>query len=173
MLPVIKEIFSGSIVDKKNRKKIKNYFFQSLLTFVCVFIALLLHQLFGGFIVASLGASSFIIFITPHTKSSRSRNIIGGYICGAVAGILFSFLYMFIKEFERVDYILILICAAAAAVTTLLMITTGLVHPPAAALALGLAVDHECLKTALAAIAGVIILCVARLALSKCIKDLA
>ena len=174
MLAVVKEIISESIADKKIRKNIKSYVFQSLLTFICVFIALCFHQLFGGIIVASLGASSFIIFITPHTRSSKTRCIIGGYICGAIAGILFSFLHGYISglSFEGVSYALILVCAAAAALTTLLMITTGLVHPPAAALALGLASDRECLKTAMAAVIGVIILCTARRLLKKYVKDL-
>lgn len=174
MLSVIKEIISESIADKKIRRNIKSYVFQSLLTFICVSVALLFHQLLGGIIVASLGASSFIIFITPHTKSSRVRCVLGSYVCGAVAGIAFGFLHRYISglSFNGVVYALVLVCAAAAAVTTLLMITTGLVHPPAAALALGLAADRECLKTALAAVIGVIILCAARRALKKYIKNL-
>ena len=174
MLSVLKEIFSESIADKKIRKNIKSYVFQSLLTLICVFIALLFHELLGGIIVASLGASSFIIFVTPHTRSSRARCIVGGYICGAVAGILLSFLHKYVSGlgFDSVRYVLILVCAAASAVTTLLMIATGLVHPPAAALALGLAADRDCLRTAIAALLGVIILCLARRVLKKYIKDL-
>lgn len=174
MLSVLKEIFTENAAERNIRGNFKNYIFQSLLMLICVFIALLLHQLFGGYIVASLGASSFIIFITPHTKSSRNRNIIGSYICGSVAGILFSLLHRYITglDFAGLGYVLILICAAAAAVTTLLMITTGFVHPPAAALALGLAIDRECLKTAAAALLGILILCAARRVLRKYIKNL-
>ena len=174
MLSVIKEILSESIADRRVRKNLKSDIFQSLLTLVCVFIALLLHQLFGGFIVASLGASSFIIFLTPHTKSSRARCVIGGYLLGAVAGILFSLLHGYIAglDFYAIDYILILICAASAAMTALLMITTGFVHPPAAALAIGLTVDHDWGKSAPAAILGVIVLCVARRLLKNRIKNL-
>ena len=174
MFSVFKDIISESIAGRKNRKDFKSYIFQSFLTFICVGTALLLHGLFGGFIVASLGASSFIIFITPHTNSSRNRNILGSYACGAVAGILFSFLhrYAFAFNFEGLDYALLLSCAAAAATTTLLMVTTGFVHPPAAALALGLANDPECLKTALAALIGAIMLCAARWLLRKHIKNL-
>lgn len=174
MLSVFKEIISESIADKKIRGNIKSYAFQSMLTFVCVFIALLFHELLGGIIVASLGASSFIIFVTPHTKSSRARNVLGGYVCGAVAGILFSLLHTYISGLghDGLRYTLILICAAASAVTTLLMIATGLVHPPAAALALGLAADPDCLRTAVAAILGIAILCAARRVLRNRIKDL-
>ena len=174
MFSFFKEIMSESIADRKIRKNIKSYIFQSFLTFICVGVVLLLHGLFGGYIVASLGASSFIIFITPHTKSSRNRNILGSYICGAVAGILFSYLHKYVLtfSFDRLDYTQLIVCAAAAALTTLLMVTTGFVHPPAAALALGLANDPECLKTAAAALLGAIILCTARWALRKHIKNL-
>ena len=174
MLSVVKEILSESIADRRVRKNLRSDVFQSLLTLVCVFVALLLHQFFGGFIVASLGASSFIIFVTPHTKSSRARCVIGGYLLGAVAGILFSLLHAYVTglSFSGVNYVLIFICAASAAATALLMITTGFVHPPAAALAIGLTIDHEWLKSAPAAILGVIILCIARRLLKNRIRNL-
>ena len=174
MLSVVREILSESIADRRIRKNIKSDIFQSLLTLVCVFIALLLHQLFGGFIVASLGASSFIIFVTPHTKSSRARCVIGGYFLGAIAGILFSFLHAYVSgfSFSGSAYVLILICAASAAVTALMMITTGFVHPPAAALAIGLAVDRDWIRSAPGAMLGVIVLCIARRLLSNHIKNL-
>ena len=174
MLSVLKDLLSESIADKRIRRNIKSYISQSLLTFICIGLSLLLYSFFGGFIVASLGASSFIIFITPHTNSSRPRYVIGGYICGSIAGILFSFLHRFLPalDLNGLDYTLILVCAAASALTTLLMVATGLVHPPAAALALGLAADQDCLKTAAAAIIGVLILCTARRLLRKYIKNL-
>jgi len=164
--------------NRNVRQNLKNYLFQSLLTFLCIGAALLLYGLFGGFIVASLGASSFIIFITPHAEGARSRYVIGGYICGCIAGILFSFLFSALHKympdfyFHGVDYTQVLVCAAASALTTLLMATTGFVHPPAAALALGLAIDTDCLKTAAAALIGVLILCAARRVLRKFIKNL-
>ena len=174
MFSKLNEITFSSFVNKNFQKNYKNYVFQSSLLFICVSFVLLLHSLFGGIIVASLGASSFILFVTPHTNSSRARNIIGGYVCGAVSGILFSFLHNQISgfSFSGVDFALIFICAAASALTAFLMVATNLVHPPAAALALGLSAEPECLKTALAAIIGVIILSAARHMLKKYLKDL-
>ena len=152
----------------------KNYIFQCLLLFICESLILLLYSLFGGIIVASLGASGFILFVTPHTNSSRSRNLIGGYICGAIAGILFGVLHNKISGFgfSGVNYVLIFVCAAASAFTTFLMIITNYVHPPAAALALGLSADPECIKIAMAAIIGVTILCTTRYILKKYLKNL-
>ena len=164
----------NEIDDRGFQKNYKNYIFQCLLLFVCESLILLLYSLFGGIIVASLGASGFIVFATPHMNGSRSRNLIGGYVCGAIAGILFGVLYNKISAFSfpGVDYVLIFVCAAASALATFLMVTTNFVHPPAAALALGLSAEPECIKIAIAAIIGVIILCTTRYILKKYLKNL-
>ena len=153
---------------------VKARVFQCLLLFACVSLILSLYSFFGAIIVASLGASGFILFVTPHTNGSRAVNLIGGYVCGAIAGISLSLLHGQISglSFSGVDYALVLVCAAASALTTFLMVTTNFVHPPAAALALGLAADPKCIKTAIAAMAGVIILCAARRILKKYLKNL-
>ena len=168
------KIIKSNVYDVKLRISYKNKLFQSMLIFICVSLVLLLYELFGGIIVASLGASGFIIFITPHTNGSRDQNILGGYVCGAVSGVLFGLLHSRINGlgFAGAEYVLIAVCAAAAAMTTFLMITTNLVHPPAAALALGLSADPDCVKTAAAALIGVTLLCAARRLLKKYLKDL-
>ena len=174
MLSVIKEIISESFSGGKFQKNLKHHIFQSLLTFICVGIALLMHEFFGGIIVASLGASSCIIFITPHTNASKARCVVGGYVCGSIAGLLLGFLHRYVSSlgFYGQETALLIVCAASSAFCIFLMITSGLVHPPSAALALGLAADRENYKTALAAILGVMILCAARRLLRKYIKDL-
>ena len=174
MFKKLKEVIFTNYIGGEFQKNYKNHIFQSSLLFVCVSFALLLDNLFGEIIVASLGASGFILFVTPHANSSRSRNIIGGYVCGAIGGILFGLLHNQVTgfSFPGVSYALIFICAAASAFTTFLMVTTNMAHPPAAALALGLSADPECIKTAIAAIIGVIILCIARRILKKYLKNL-
>ena len=153
---------------------VKARIFQSLLLFACVSLILLLYSQFGGIIVASLGASGFILFVTPHTNSSQTRNLIGGYACGAIMGILSNILYGQISglSFSGVDYALIFICAAAPALATFLMTTTNFIHPPAAALALGLSVEPKAMKIAIAAMIGVTILCLTRSILKKYLKNL-
>ena len=165
-------LFTGS--GEKYRKNYKYYIFQSSLIFGVVSLILLLYEFFGGIFVASLGGSGFSLFIFPHANASRAKCVIGGYMCGAVAGILFNLLYNFIYGFNFAgnEYVLILICAAASAVTAFLMITLDMVHSPAAALALGLAKGPDCVKTAIAAIAGAVILCVFKRILDKYLKNL-
>ena len=174
MFSTLKGVFFSNFAEERFQKNYKNYIFQSSLLFVCVSLVLLLDSLFGDIIVASLGASGFILFVTPHTNGSRSRNIIGGYFCGAVGGILFGLLHNQISglHFFGVEYVLIFVCAAASALATFLMVITNFVHPPAAALALGLSAEPECIKIAMAAIIGVTILCTTRYILKKYLKNL-
>jgi CBS-domain-containing membrane protein len=159
---------------------------QSALVFASLSLILMLYGFFGGIIVASLGASSFIAFVTPHTNGSRNYNLIGGYVCGAVSGVLFSLLHsalgMLAIEaigilagsgiFEGIDFALVFGCAAASALTTFMMVWSGCVHPPSAALALGLAADRNALITATAAIGGIIIVCAVRYLLRNHTKNL-
>lgn len=142
--------------------------------FVALSVILMLHGLFGGIIVASLGASSCILFLTPHTKASQAKNLIGGYLFAAISGVAFGALHTALDavRIAEVDIILIVVCAFAASITTLMMVLTRLVHPPSAALALGLAADPHRLRTAAAALIGIAILCVIRRLLGKYMRNL-
>jgi CBS-domain-containing membrane protein len=170
----IKDFLSSQIPGGNKQVEGKYIFFQCLLVVISLGLFLMLLEFFGGIIVASLGASSFILFATPHTNSSKAANLIGSYIFGAFSGIIFSFLhsYLLSLDYEAVHVIMIFACSCAAALTTFLMVKTGLVHPPAAALAVGLSVDPRCLQTGAAAVAGVIILCSVRYLLRNHVKNL-
>lgn len=174
MLSNIKNFIRMHLFDKKFRKDYKHYILQSLLIFTCICLALSLGRFFDDIIVASLGASSFILFITPHTNSSRPRYVIGGYICGSFSGTIFHFLYAFLSHsnFVGKEYVLIVLCAAAVAVAAFIMVITNTEHPPAAALALGLSADPRCLKTAMAAITSIIVLCMIKQLIKKHLKNL-
>ena len=154
---------------------VKARIFQSLLLFICVGLILLLYSSFGGKIIASLGASGFILFVAPHANVSRARNLVGGYFCGAITGILSNLLYGQASElsFFGADYALVLICAAAPALAMFLMTTVNMMHPPAAAFALGLSVEPEAIETAIAAMIGIGLLCLTRFMLKKYLRDLA
>ncbi|MCL1828910.1 MAG: HPP family protein [Oscillospiraceae bacterium] len=174
MFPALTDILFSNFLNGNFHKNRKNYIIQSLIIAFCLSLVLLVYRFFGGIVVASLGASSFILFITPHTNASKTRNLTGGYVFGSVSGIVFGLLHTEIAAlgFAGAEYVLILICAAAAAAATFLMISTNLVHPPAAALALGLSSDPDCVRTAAAAVIGVILLCLIRKILKKHLKNL-
>ena len=173
MFSRLKEIFAIS-VEKPNRN-LRQTIRQCAVIFVALSIILMLYEFLGGIIVASFGASSCILFLTPHTKASRTPNLLGGYLFAAVSGVSFYYLRVavsYVFEFTELDIVLIIVCASAATLTTFLMAWTRFIHPPSAALALGLAADSNCVQTAAAAIAGIIILCLVRHLLRKHLKNL-
>lgn len=174
MISRLKNFISTNFVDKDFRVNYKYYIFQSSLIFICIFLILLLCNFFNVIIVASLGASSFILFAIPHTNNARVKYVIGGYFWGLILGSLFNFLYYKISSlnFAGIEYALMAVCAASVAVTMFFMVITNLSHPPAAALALGLSTDSECFKTTVSAIIGVIIICTVRQILKKYLKNL-
>ena len=160
--------------DREHQIAVHNLLLQCFIVFACLSLLLLFTELFGGIAIASLGASCFILFITPHTASSQARNVLGGYLCGACVGVFFGITYSQLlgSILFEMDFALVLTSAAAAAFTAFLMTSMKLVHPPAAALALGLAADLNCLVTALAAIVSILVLCLIRNALSSRLKNL-
>ena len=171
----LRETLLSNFTSGNFRGLYKNYLFQSLIILICVGAVLFLEDLLSGIIVASIGASSFIIFITPHTNGSRTKNIVGGYVFGSIAGVAFGFLRSRVPGIAPEPYVqllTVLICAAAAAATTFLMISFNLVHPPSAALAIGVCAGPQRLVTAATAIISVIILCAARKGLGKRLKNL-
>ena len=175
MLSRLKEILTTNMPDGKGDRSLKQIVIQCAVIFVALGLILMLYEFLGGIIVASLGASSCILFLTPHTNGSRTVNLVGGYLLAAISGIIFGYLHIaliHIFGFAKVDVVLIVVCASASAFTTFLMACTRLIHPPSAALALGLAADPNCIRTAAAAILGILILCSIRYCLRKHLKNL-
>jgi CBS-domain-containing membrane protein len=73
-----------TIIDKKVRKNIFNYLFQCLLATAILAIALLfLNVVTETALIASLGATAFIVFAMPKTYASSPRRLIGGYTIGS------------------------------------------------------------------------------------------
>ncbi|MBS3778372.1 MAG: HPP family protein, partial [Candidatus Thermoplasmatota archaeon] len=68
------------IFDKKIRKHLFNYIFQCLIATGILLIALFfLNVLTETALIASLGATSFIVFAMPKTYASAPKRLIGGY----------------------------------------------------------------------------------------------
>ena len=175
MLSRLKDIAAVHLPGGKGNRDLKQILKQCAVIFIALGFILLLYEFLGGIIAASLGASSCILFLTPNKTGSRSVNLIGGYLLAAVSGIIFCYLHIAVLNamgYAEVDIVLVIARASAAALTTFLMAWTRLIHPPSAALALGLTADINCLRTAAAAIIGIVILCLIRYCLRKHLKNL-
>jgi CBS-domain-containing membrane protein len=121
-------------------------------------------------LVAALGATTFLIFTMPHKVSARPRYVIGGYVMGAIAGILTS--YGFGSEGLLPLSSLFAVGAISVALATLLMVTTNTEHPPAAGMALGLVLQPWDYITVFYVLGCVCFLCLARVALKRFMIDL-
>ena len=122
------------ILDKKLSTHWKAYIFQSLYATLTVFLVIFMLQLEHAEIVASIGASAFIVFVSPKSEAAQKRNLIGGHAIGLIVGSLFSL----------IPHNTILSCSAVFAfsvgLTIFLMVITDTEHPPAAGTALGVAI---------------------------------
>jgi CBS-domain-containing membrane protein len=174
MFSKLKESITELKVEGRDHPPTRYAVLQCFILLIFLGLILLFDDFWGGIIVASLGASSFILFATPLTKSSRSINLIGSYVFGASSGILFNFLHaaLISLDNESVRFALVLVCAAAAALATFLMVKTGLAHPPAAALAIGVTSGTNPVETGIAAVFSVILLCVIRNIFKKHLRNL-
>jgi CBS-domain-containing membrane protein len=130
----------------------KHYILQSILATVSVFIVLYFLSLQEAVIVASIGATTFIVFAMPDSITAQPRNVIGGQLVGLFCGFLFSL----IPHHTLIFSILIYSLAVGASIFT--MVVTDTEHPPAAGTALGVVITGIRLDVLLTVVMSVIIL---------------
>lgn len=125
-------------------------------------------------IIASIGASAFIVFATPNSMSSSVRSILGGYLVGCVAGICCSLLAGLIghKGVEDWSSVLIAMGAVSVGLSIFLMVVTDTEHPPAAGLALALVLNRWDLLTLLVIALAILFLTAVKIFFGKKIRDL-
>lgn len=117
----------------------KNYFFQCTAAAATIFILLMLvsiHQ--KPIIIASIAASTFIVFTIPSYGPAHSRNIIFGHLIGMFCGLFVAEIIL-----PNVHQSLIIYefwYAFAVGLSIFLMVLTDTEHPPAAGTALGVVV---------------------------------
>jgi CBS-domain-containing membrane protein len=125
--------------------------------------------------VATLGASAFVAFVTPESRFSQPRYLIGGYLAGVISGCLCYSLSGLptiaqIAVVEKWSHVIF--GAIAVGMAILLMLATGTEHPPAAGLALGLVLNGWDYTTVVAIVAGVVSLAVLRASLDPVLARL-
>ncbi len=111
----------------------KNYVFQSFFATVAIFFVLLFLTLQHAVIVASIGASAFIVFAMPNSITAKPRNVIGGHIVGVLSGVLFGLIPHSLFLHPLVVYPL------SVGLSIFIMVVTDTEHSPASGTALGIA----------------------------------
>ncbi len=130
----------------------KDYLKQALLSVSVLFIILILLTTRDMVVIASIGATSFIVFAMPHAKSASAKAVIISYTAGLFFGSLFGTL-----PFENI-ILKALIYSSAVGCTIFFMLATDTKHPPAAGAALGVSMTGFEWDLALAVIGSALIL---------------
>jgi CBS-domain-containing membrane protein len=149
-------------IDREFRQHWKNYVMQSILATIAVFIVLYFLNLRHAVIIASIGATAFIIFAMPESITAQPRNVIGGQL----VGLFFGFIFSLFPQYHIIMYAL----AVGASIFTMVVIDTE--HPPAAGTALGVAITGITWEVFVAVTASIILLSIIHVLAKPYIRDL-
>ena len=142
------------------------YLVQSIAATIVVFIIFFAVTPDRPVIVASIGASTFIVFAMPNNHTAQPKRVIGGHIIGILCGALFSF-------FPQMSILLsVAIYSIAVGLSIFLMVTLSLEHPPASGTALGIALNGFSPNVAIAVILSALVLALAHTILCRHFCDL-
>ncbi len=122
---------SFHIIDPKFRRNFRQYLLQSLIASVVLLAILSVEDaLDKAAVVAAIGSTAFILFITPHSQFGAPRNVIGGYVLSVLAGSLA------VIVTTDSTFLLALEGASAVGLAFILMAVFDAEHGPAAGAAL-------------------------------------
>ncbi len=138
--------------DRKVRRYWKHYLLQSFLATLSVFSLLWLLHMQNLIVVASIGATAFIVFAMPEDITAKSRNVIGGHLVGFACGSLCA-LIPYAGSLSTV-----LVYSLAVGLSILIMVVIDTEHPPAAGTALGVAISGFSLHALASIVVSVTIL---------------
>ncbi|MDR2108726.1 MAG: HPP family protein [Coriobacteriales bacterium] len=144
------------LYDPEFKGKRKHFLLQSLAGTAAVVLLMQLQTLVASDVVlASIGATIFIAVATPQAPTSKPRFFVGGYLAGVLSGGVGALLRDFVPELPTA-----LVAGIAVGLCVLAMVVFSVEHPPAAALALGLALTPHTLLAISLALACVTIIAV-------------
>lgn len=149
----------------------KYFVFQSLLAAASVYLVLMILNPDEAVIIASLGATAFVVFALPEKFTAQPRNVIGGHIVGLLCGLLGSGLLEILPV--RSDPIENAIYALAVGLSMFIMVISDTEHPPAAGTALGVATKGFSLHVIAGVLLFSILLSLIRWLLRNRLRDLA
>jgi CBS-domain-containing membrane protein len=116
----------------------KNYVLQSLLATASIFLVLTILDADEAVLIASLGATAFVVFALPETITAYPRNVIGGHFVGLLCGFLGVIALHFLPQNDNI--LENAIYAFAVGLSIFIMTITDTEHPPAAGTAMGVVI---------------------------------
>jgi len=164
------------LIDPQFRPQPRHYFVQGGLATIGMFAVLLFVDSFSDAAVAAgLGASVFIIFVHPTSKSAAPRALLGGHFLALLVGSVFSlvlFAPLVSGILEGVGALRDLALAASVGAMIVLMAITDTEHPPAAGTVLGMSTRVFDPSIFAIIIGAVIVLAVIKRVLRRYLRDL-
>ena len=133
------------MLDPKVKSNLRPYVFQCSLAFFALLVVLLVEEvgLHRVVMIAAIGSTSFVLFVTPHSSTANPRHVIGGHLVALVVGsafAVFSGTPVGQNLLAQVPLVLDVEAALAVALSIFLMAATDTEHAPAAGTALGVVV---------------------------------
>ncbi len=144
----------------------KNYTFQSLLATLTTFVVLLLLSMEHAVIIASIGATAFIVFAMPKSITAKPRSVIGGHLVGLLSGSLCSLIPhpSFLQS--------VIVYSLAVGLSIFVMVIADTEHPPASGTALGVAIMGPSPGVMIAVVTSAVTLSLAHCFLKPFLRDL-
>ena len=137
--------FRFRMLDPKVKSNPRPYVFQCSLAFFALLVVLLVEEvgLHRVVMIAAIGSTSFVLFVTPHSSTANPRHAIGGHLVALVVGsafAVFSGTPVGQNLLAQVPLVLDVEAALAVALSIFLMAATDTEHAPAPGTALGVVV---------------------------------
>ena len=133
------------MLDLKVKSNPRPYVLQCSLAFFALLVVLLVEEvgLHRVVMIAAIGSTSFVLFVTPHSLTANPRHVIGGHLVALLVGsafAVFSGTPVGQNLLTQVPLVLDVEAALAVALSIFLMAATDTEHAPAAGTALGVVV---------------------------------
>jgi len=148
----------------------KYYVFQSILATFAIFIVILLLQMQHVVVIASIGATAFLVFALPKSDLAQPINILGGYLVRLGCG----YLCFLIPQPELFNTIAVpsFIYALAVGLSIFIMVVIDTEHPPAAGVALAVAINGLSLDATGAIIISAVVLSLIHICFKRYLRNL-
>jgi CBS-domain-containing membrane protein len=121
-----------------------NYVFQPFLAAFSIFVIVIFSEnvLKSNLIIASIGATAFIIFVVPHYRLGKTRLIMGGYIISIIIGLISYYIFYLTSHFWLEHNVLKAVFSSfSVGIAIFLMVILDCEHPPAAGVALDILIN--------------------------------
>jgi CBS-domain-containing membrane protein len=134
----------------------------------CAVVLFLVQMILGlqeQVIIASIGATAFVVLAMPKSHAARITNTVGGHMIGLLSGSLAAMIP------HSTDFAEIMVNSVAVGLCAFAMLATRYKHPPAAGTALGVAISGISISVGITVIASVLALSIIRIASFNLLYD--